>query len=179
MKTTLLVLFVFFPALTLGADMEETDKKLLREARELVAPAEKKFLRRLSLSLQKNRPEKALDDCKLGEAGSKPGVQVDLGWTSVRLRNRANAPKTWMVPYLVKYSTLPVRNAQNAVLLKIGDNRWGYLEPLHIRPVCLKCHGKTITTPVRNAILDRYPEDLATGYGLSEFRGFVWAEITK
>ncbi|KRA46497.1 hypothetical protein ASD72_04645 [Pseudoxanthomonas sp. Root630] len=46
-------------------------------------------------------------------------------------------------------------------------------------PGCLACHGKDVATPIRNAILARYPDDQATGFDVGDLRGALWVEVPE
>jgi len=49
-------------------------------------------------------------------------------------------------------------------------------------PACLKCHGNIetdINVSTRNKLTELYPNDLATGYKLNEFRGLWKVEFSK
>lgn len=54
-------------------------------------------------------------------------------------------------------------------------------KPLLIQPVCLKCHGdeNKISSDIKKVIVEKYPQDMATGFKVGDFRGVVVAEIKK
>lgn len=54
-------------------------------------------------------------------------------------------------------------------------------KPLMIQPVCLKCHGdeNKISSDIKKVIIDKYPQDMATGFKLGDLRGVVVSEIKK
>jgi hypothetical protein len=104
---------------------------------------------------------------------------VELGRTSHRLRNPANAPREWIRPTLAASAGRPAAGVK-AVAVDLGD-RIGYLRPIGVGAPCLKCHGpdEAISPGVRAAIQGAYPADQATGFEAGELRGFFWAEVRK
>jgi hypothetical protein len=101
---------------------------------------------------------------------------VEVGRTSHRLRNPANAPRPWMEPLLAAYRAAPER-APRAVA--IGAGRVGYVEPITVKPMCLACHGSELAPGVRARLAELYPEDRATGFAVGDFRGLFWAEFPE
>lgn len=148
---------------------------------ELGASALKPFKQKLMSALvngMKEGPEAAILVCSeqapiiAAEAGS-PGVT--LGRTSHRLRNTANAPEPWMEPLLERYAADPGLSAPTLVDLEDGGH--GYVEPIVVRPACLKCHGETMDPGVAKKIDTLYPEDAARGFKEGDFRGLFWVKM--
>lgn len=99
-----------------------------------------------------------------------------IGRTSHKLRNQKNSPEKWMLSYLDDYKK---NKKKDSSVVKLGKNHFFYLKPLYVGGVCLGCHGKKIAPKVSKKIKDLYPEDQAEGFGLGDFRGFVWAEYKE
>jgi hypothetical protein len=107
-------------------------------------------------------------------AAAVPGVEV--GRTSARLRNPANAPPPWAEAYLA--ATDGKKAAEVAeVAFDLGD-RVGLLRPIEIRKRCLGCHAsrEKLSSGTREWLARAYPRDRALGYALGDLRGFWWAE---
>lgn len=122
-------------------------------------------------------PAIALDAARAAAAGGVPDVAaVELGRTSHKLRNPANAPREWVRPLLATYLAQPGERAPRAV--DLGDGRWGYVQPIFVQPLCLTCHGNSIAGPLKARISALYPEDRAVGFSDGEFRGLFWAEFS-
>jgi len=123
-------------------------------------------------------PEEAIDVCRVlapeiaGEASSK---NVKVGRTSHRLRNPENAPKPWMEPLLESYSKTPDKSEPEVVRLEGGGI--GYVEPIYVKPMCLACHGKTISSDVASRLDEHYPTDRARDFEEGDFRGLFWVEF--
>ena len=103
------------------------------------------------------------------------GSDVTMGRTSHRLRNPDNAPRPWIEPLLASYLANPAETG--SMLVEIGPDRIGYVEPIYIGSVCLVCHGTEIPDDVTRRLTDLYPEDKATGFREGDLRGLFWVEF--
>lgn len=104
---------------------------------------------------------------------------IELGRTSHRLRNPANAPRPWVAKLLPAYAGRKADEVEPTVV-DLGD-RVGVVKPLPLQQLCLTCHGdRSAMAPEVRAMIERaYPEDEATGFALGEVRGLVWAEVPR
>jgi len=106
-----------------------------------------------------------------------PGIEV--GRTSARLRNPANAAPAWARAYVAETDGKKAAGVP-AMAFDLGD-RVGLLRPIELRKRCLGCHA----APERTAASTRawlaraYPDDRAWGYALGDLRGFWWADAPK
>jgi RND family efflux transporter MFP subunit len=121
-------------------------------------------------------PEAALDACRdaaprLAAEAARPGVRV--GRTSHRLRNPANAPEAWLLPWLEAYRRGESQRPFQTV--DLGAEGTGYVEPIHLAPLCATCHGENVDAALLEAIRARYPDDEAVGFRVGELRGLFWA----
>ena len=102
--------------------------------------------------------------------------QIEIGRTSDKLRNHENAPRPWVVKYLSEFKE---GQRKGPVVVEINENRIGYLAPIGIQPLCLKCHGEKIDRKVQKIIAENYPKDQAINYKISDFRGLFWVEMNR
>jgi thiamine biosynthesis lipoprotein len=159
------------------AETGEPNAQALALGQATVAP----FKKALKAALQRGMasgPEKALQTCRLeapriAQASAAP--DVELGRTSHRLRNPANAPRPWVEPLLARYASGEAPIA--AQVVSISEGRIGYVEPIRAEALCLTCHGERLPPPVATEIARLYPEDQATGFAEGDFRGVFWAEM--
>lgn len=96
---------------------------------------------------------------------------VTMGRSSHRLRNPANRPPAWAAPLLDRYVA---GEASGPTTLALGDGVSGYVEPIHVQPVCLACHGSELAPGVAETLTRLYPDDAATGFAAGDFRGLFW-----
>lgn len=104
---------------------------------------------------------------------------VEIGRTSVRVRNPANAPRKWAASYVAGAAGKKAEEVKPAVF-DLGD-RIGILRPLAMMPACTRCHGPAaaLAPDVKAEIAQRYPKDQATGFAPGDARGFFWVEVKK
>jgi uncharacterized protein DUF3365 len=111
--------------------------------------------------------------------GAAPVAGVEVGRTSARLRNPANAPPAWARAYVAGTDRRRAVDVPPAAF-DLGD-RVGLLRPIEIRRRCLACHARRedLSAGTRAWLARSYPEDRALGYALGDLRGFWWAEAPK
>lgn len=117
-------------------------------------------------------PAGAIAVCSEEAPGIAQGVAsqfgVEIGRTSFKARNPANAPPAWAQPYVDARTDEPV------YLEDAGTQRIAALLPIRMQPECMLCHGPSERIPeeVRGMLTELYPEDQATGFNLGELRGW-------
>lgn len=149
----------------------------VQQAAAALAPFKRDLLAALTEGLAKG-PENAVDACRLrapGIATAASTPRVEVGRTSHKLRNPANAPREWMKPLLADYLARPDDRAPK--LVELAEGRKGYVEPIVVQPMCTTCHGTQVAEAVRTRINALYPADQATGFSVGDFRGMFWMEF--
>lgn len=150
----------------------------LARAHEALGPFQRQLLGALSKAMADGGPEAAIDVCRTEApaiAAAAGGAELEIGRTSHRLRNPANAPREWMKPLLAAYVADPESAAPRAVRLPGG--RIGYVEPIRVKGMCLACHGEDVSPSVRESLRTHYPADEAVGFRDGDFRGMFWVEL--
>ena len=146
-----------------------------RAAQRALAPLKQGLMETLQAALAKS-PAEAVGACQLAAPGIAAGASTPaytVGRTSDRLRNPKNAPEPWMEPLLAKYAAAP-RDPLVGTVVALDGGAVGYVEPIHLKPLCTTCHGAAIEPGLAAEIRARYPEDRATGYAEGDFRGLFW-----
>ena len=132
---------------------------------------------RLVESMQAEGPVAAIEVCKVEAPAIAADVSassgLDVGRTSLRVRNPANRPGPRERDVLERWSEAvaagtPVSDL--AVHVETGED-FLWMKPIAVEGPCLACHGETLAEPVATAIAARYREDRATGYALGDLRG--------
>jgi hypothetical protein len=140
-----------------------------------------RLLTRVTQAMGEGGPAKAIEVCSAEaltlteEIGRAQGVEV--GRTSFRVRNPANAPRPWAAATVNAAEGLKAADAKPA-FFDLGD-RVGVLQPMPVGAVCVTCHGARLQPEVEAAVKARYPADRATGFAEGDLRGFFWAEVPK
>lgn len=170
-------------ALTAGADVDSSDgaspASETPEGAARLMPFKKQLMGALMTGLARG-PVEAVDTCQVQApqiAGDLSGGGVEVGRTSHRLRNPDNAGPAWATEVLQSYLDQPGDWTPRSVAL--ADGRQGYVEPIVTQPLCLVCHGTSVSPPVAEAIAERYPEDQATGFETGDLRGVFWISWTE
>jgi len=143
---------------------------------ELLAPFKSELQQALKAGLSEG-PVQAIDTCRIQApriAASLSTGGVALGRTSHKLRNPENVAPPWAMAILDEYLAIP--GTRQAVTRSIGNGRKGRVEPIITQPLCLACHGETISPDVAEAISSIYPDDQATGFAVGDLRGIFWVE---
>jgi hypothetical protein len=94
--------------------------------------------------------------------------------TGVRVRNPANAPQPWQRTVLESFEKQLAAGAKPEELEHFelhADGSAHYLRAIVTQPVCLVCHGETLSPDVQAAVDELYPHDQATGFRLGDLRG--------
>jgi len=146
---------------------------------ELLAPFKKDLKLALVAGMQQG-PLNAISVCKdqapqIAASLSIDGVQ--MGRTSHRLRNPENSAPEWVDRVLQAY--LGEDQDREPRLVRLQNDRLGYVEPIATQPLCLACHGNTLSPDLAVLIREEYPEDEATGFSEGDLRGVFWVEYPE
>ena len=141
------------------------------------------LLKRVNEELAKGGPVSVVKVCSAEAPGIAAEVAraqgLELGRTSFRLRNPANAPRAWATAFVGAAEGKKAKDLA-PMAFDLGD-KLGVLKPIPTGAVCLTCHGATesIAPEVKAALGATYPADRATGFLEGDLRGFMWAEVAK
>jgi hypothetical protein len=97
------------------------------------------------------------------------------GPASHKLRNPDNTAPDWVSPIMQTFLDDP--SSREPLAVGLADNRWGYVEPIMLQPLCLTCHGSELAPGVAEQISELYPEDHAIGFEAGDLRGVFWLEF--
>jgi hypothetical protein len=158
----------------------EFQKQQIDKAHQNVLIIKQNFRKALMKAVSEKGAVGALGECKimapkLGEKSEK----LEIGRTSHKLRNPLNQPREWVKPILQKYVQSPKNKHEPYQIVALGKGHVGYVEPIYVEPLCLNCHGAGISANVKKEISQIYPQDLATGFKVGDFRGLIWLESTE
>lgn len=141
------------------------------------------LLARLTAAMTRGGPAAAVEVCRtdartIAEAVAK-AQGLELGRTSHRLRNPANAPRAWARP-TVEAAAGAKAAAERLRVFDLGD-RVGVLRPIGTAEACTTCHGAAddVHRSIGATLAAAYPQDRATGFAAGDLRGWMWAEVPK
>lgn len=96
---------------------------------------------------------------------------VEIGRTSMKLRNPNNTAPEWALPTITE-------GTGNPTFLTGPDGGFGALLPIRLKAECEMCHGDpgAIDESIQQALAEQYPEDQAVGFSEGDLRGWFWVE---
>lgn len=102
---------------------------------------------------------------------------VNIGRTSLRLRNTANSAPAWAVDHIQANADSAGNQAWEYIATN-GEGTIGVLSPITIGTSCLNCHGTpdALAPGVGDLLAQLYPTDTATGFAEGDLRGWFWVE---
>jgi len=163
-----------------AANAKKDAEKWLARGGEMADKAQQALMMALTKAIAEQGAEKAIDFCSLQALPILDSIGGDykVSRISARNRNPNNAPKT---PTDIKVLQEYLEAARDKKELRPHlaetneENIKVFYRPILLAmPTCLQCHGdktKDISPTVAKAIAAKYPNDLATGFVLGDFRG--------
>ena len=149
----------------------------------LLMPFKAKLKNELVTSMQSGLDE-AIAACNTAAPAIAKSLSiegVEMGRSSHKVRNPDNVAPEWLAPYVQKWADSGITNDEEvrlvSILSRLEGGRHGYAEPIFVQPLCLTCHGETLAPDVAAKIAELYPNDRATGFRTSDFRGVFWVEF--
>ena len=167
----------FLLVLAVTAPTAHAQDAELAHGAELLAPFKQDLKRALKSGLAEG-PAAAIRVCRVKAPGIADALSVDgvrMGRSSHKLRNPGNTAPDWVGPIMQAYLDDPSSRAPRAV--ELADDRWGYVEPIMVQPLCLTCHGSELAPEVAGRLAELYPGDEATGFETGDLRGVFWLEF--
>lgn len=135
----------------------------------------------LGKAMQEGGPLNAIEACNkvaphiAHEQSAKHGW--DVGRTSLKTRNDANAPDEWEQKVLASFEERKakgedVEKMEHAeVVTENGKQVFRYMKAIPTAEVCLKCHGAEVDPKVKAKLEGLYPNDKAYGFKMGDIRG--------
>lgn len=135
----------------------------------------------LGKAMQEGGPAKAIEACNqvaphiARDQSAKHGWEI--GRTSLKTRNDANAPDAWERKVLESFEARKAQgeNAEKIehaeVVTENGKQYFRYMKAIPTGEVCLKCHGTEIDPALKAKLDSLYPNDQARGFKLGDIRG--------
>ena len=166
----------------MGARAEDSSQQAFdRDAQAAIKELATSLKSSLMAAMNDGGPAEAVSVCNLiapslaAEISKKYGLEI--GRTSLKVRNPANEADAWETDVLQRFET---RLASGEAIQKLifkekvdseSGSQWRMMKAIPTDKVCLSCHGKKIAGPIQARIEAHYPDDLATGFKLGDIRG--------
>ncbi len=167
-----------------GLSQEEMDKRAA-DSRVVIKAFMGELKQHLGGGMKAGGPTKAIEVCNM----MAPSIAAkhseangwDVGRTTLKTRNPANAPDAWEEAVLKKFEERraagedPAKMEFYEVTEVEGKPTFRYMKAMGMPPLdkgpCLKCHGTEIAEPIRAKLDALYPDDQARGYQAGQIRG--------
>jgi len=131
--------------------------------------------------MQEGGPINAISVCNLSAPAIANTYSVSRGWdvgrTSLKVRNPANAPDAWERSVLESFEERktagedPAKMEYHEVVRQDGVKQLRYMKAIPTAQLCLACHGESVDSITRTRLEKLYPEDQALGYKAGDIRG--------
>ena len=155
----------------------ETYKKYRDKGDGITNQAQATLLANVGAAIHEGGPQYAVEFCNLKASGIIDSLNLlyscNISRVSDRNRNPNNNLKTKIDEEIWN---IFLEQPLNDTLLVSGENYIYFKRINTAMPACLKCHGtpeKDIDRATLEKLSSLYPQDLATGYSLNDFRG-LW-----
>jgi len=150
-------------------------------SRETVQEFMQTLKKELQAGMQDGGPVNAVSVCNLTAPAIASTYSARYGWdvgrTSLKLRNPANAPDAWERSVLESFEERkragedPAKMEYYEVIHEDGISELRYMKAIPTAGLCLACHGEQLDTVVKARLETLYPDDQALGYRVGDIRG--------
>lgn len=178
------LLLISFLITSCGSNVKKQEEALrqgyLQKGGQIANLTQAELLKNVSMAINKGGPGYAIEFCNLKALALKDSLSLknncQIQRISAKYRNPADRPQTEKEKEQLDQYQLAFQNEEslNAEVYVYAD-RIEYYQPIMIAmEACLKCHGepgKQIAEETLDMIKAKYPNDLATGYAMNDFRG--------
>ena len=158
----------------------EAQTELEQEARQLAQRFVGELKPQLKLAMQQGGPTHAIEVCATQAPKIAESLSVQSGWlvkrVSLKSRNASRAqPDQWERTVLQQFNErqLAGEAVPDISYSASSAGQYRYMQAQGVEPLCLVCHGKELSEPVRLTLEKYYPDDWATGYSLGQVRGAI------
>ncbi|MFK7775280.1 MAG: DUF3365 domain-containing protein [Saprospiraceae bacterium] len=173
------------PAKTI-VESEKNHDVFLKRGQQVAAVTFKTLSGKLQKSMKEGGVSNALKYCNLAAMPLVDSLSqihnADIRRTSLKIRNPKDQPTPLELTQLQSYEKQSKAGEKlKAVVKEIDPNTVAFYAPIHIMPLCEKCHGKVGSTLLEkdyDVVQKLYPEDQAIGYVSGDFRG-MWSITFK
>ncbi|MFC1796362.1 DUF3365 domain-containing protein [Pseudomonadota bacterium] len=135
----------------------------------------------LKLAMKEGGPVNAIGVCHTKALPITQAIAIEQGLklsrVSLRNRNPANAPENWQIAVLQSFENRkdtgedPAALSWHEIANVDGRQQFRFMKAIPTAPLCLQCHGSTITPDVEARLNELYPQDKAIGFETGDIRG--------
>ncbi len=164
-----------------SVEMPEPAYEDISAAQSAASMLQERLQARLMSAMQEGGIEEAITACSedalviSAEVSAETGLEV--GRTSLRVRNPANAPDAWETEQFGVFEEARASGVNqmamqySEVVDEEGSHVFRWMKPIFLGDFCATCHGTDISPEVQAAIDAIYADDQATGFEVGDIRG--------
>ena len=178
-----LILYMIFSCSKSEQTAQEEDsikQEYLQKGVEIANLTQTELLKNVSHAMKKGGPGYAIEFCNIRALSLKDSLShlnnCQIRRIALKYRNPVDMPQTEKEKeQLNQYEDAYQKGESLKPTIYLFKDRIEYYKPILIdKEACLKCHGdpgKDIAEETLVKIKERYPDDLAIGFALNDFRG--------
>jgi len=163
-------------------NVENTNEVFLEKGQQLAATTFKTLSGNLQKAMKEGGVSNAVKYCNLAASPIVDSLSqlhnATIRRTSLKVRNPKNQPSPHELAQLQTYEKQSQSGEKlKAVVKEIDSHTVAFYAPIHVMPVCEKCHGEignTLLEKDYDVIQKLYPEDKAVAYKSGDLRG-MWS----
>lgn len=160
------------------ANIDQNQEALMLRGKEVAQNTFKALSQELKESLEEGGIENAISYCNINALPLTDSLSnqynAEIKRTSAKYRNPKNAPTMEEGKILLAFQEQKDKGVDmKPKILENGDNHIFYA-PIVMQEMCMNCHGPKDQISAYEKILEKYPNDLATGYNTGDLRG-MWS----
>jgi hypothetical protein len=183
----ILILFLILNIIYSCSKSEQTSQKedsikpeYLQKGAEIANLTQAELLKKVSHAMKKGGPGYAIEFCSIRALSLKDSLSrlnnCQIRRIALKYRNPVDMPQTEKEKEQLNQYQDDYRKGETLKpAVYLFSDRIEYYQPIIMaKEACLKCHGdpgKDIAKETLEKIKERYPNDLATGFALNDFRG--------
>jgi len=164
-----------------STSMSITDEAYIEQGKKIAAATFSTLGRNLQAAMKEGGVSNAVKYCNLTASPLVDSLEqvykVEIKRTSTKLRNPQNKANKSEMEQLIAYENQIKAGEKLGPILHDVNNHKVFHSPIHVMPLCEKCHGKkgeTLNATDYTTIKELYPEDMAIGYTNGDLRG-MWS----
>jgi len=159
---------------------DSVKQEYLQKGVEIANLTQTELLKNVSNAMKKGGPGYAIEFCNIRALSLKDSLSrlnnCQIRRIALKYRNPVDMPQTEKEKeQLNLYQDAYQKGETLKPTVYLFSDRIEYYKPIIVaKEACLKCHGdpgKDIAEETLEKIKERYPNDLATGFALNDFRG--------
>jgi hypothetical protein len=177
-----LVILITLALASIGPNIHAADYDAeIIASRETVQEFMQTLKKELQAAMQEGGPVNAVSVCNLTAPAIASTYSARNGWdvgrTSLKLRNPANAPDEWERSVLESFEERkragedPAKMEYYEAIHEDGMSELRYMKAIPTAGLCLACHGEQLDSIVKARLETLYPDDQAVGYQVGDIRG--------